>query len=113
MAIIVHKDRPDDIRSHHTDDANCWCDPRIEPAEPNQSAYEIRKELQGDTPLLVCNREAGSYSSLWGRECWVADSVLELIQCSIDEEMDRHDPNNSLFKVWQYCEQLREKKQAG
>lgn len=73
----------------------------------------LRAELQGDTPLTTCNREAGSFSRLWGRECWVADSFLKLIQCSIDEEMDANDPNDPLFKVYQYCEELREKNRIG
>ena len=73
----------------------------------------LRAELQGDTPLTICNREAGSFSRLWGRECWVADSVLKLVQCSIDEEMDASDPNDPLFKVYQYCQELREKNRIG
>jgi len=73
----------------------------------------LRTELQGDTPLLSCNKEAGSFSRLWGRDCWVADSVLKLIQCSIDEEMDLGNPNDPLFKVHQYCQELREKNHIG
>lgn len=113
VMLIIHKDRPDDPRAHYTDGPDCWCNPTAEPTEPNQSAFEIRKELQGDTPLIVCNREAGSYSSLWARDCWVADSVLKLVQCSIDEKMDKHDPTDPLFKVWQYCQELREKNRIG
>ena len=71
------------------------------------------QELRGDTPEITCNKEAGSYSHLWGRNCWVGDSMLKLIQCSIDEEMNRHDPNDPLWKVYQYCEQLREKNRIG
>ena len=73
----------------------------------------IYRDLRGDTPQTVCNREAGSYSHLWGRDCWVADSVLSLIQCSIDEEMDAHNPNDPLFKVYRYCDKLREKNRLG
>lgn len=73
----------------------------------------LHAELQGNTPELTCNREAGSFSHLWGRECWVADSVLDLVQCSIDEEMDSHDPSDPLFKVWTYCRELREKNRIG
>jgi hypothetical protein len=43
----------------------------------------------------------------------VADSVLKLIQCSIDEEMDLGNPNDPLFKVRQYCQELREKNRIG
>lgn len=74
---------------------------------------QVRQELQGDRPLLTCNREAGSFSRLWGRECWIADSVLTLVQCSIDEQMDANNPNDPLFKVYQYCEELRQKNRIG
>lgn len=74
---------------------------------------QLRAELQGDTPLIVCNQEAGSFSRLWGRDCWIANSVLQLIQCSIEEEMDRNDPEDPLLKVYQYCERLREKNRVG
>lgn len=73
----------------------------------------LRTELRGSTPLITCNREAGSFSELWGRDCWVADSVLTLIQCSIDEQMDKCNPNDPLFKVWRYCEELRMKNRIG
>lgn len=79
----------------------------------SESISEIRRELQGSTAADVCNREAGSFSRLWGRDCWVADTVLKLIQCSIDEEMNRHDPSDQLWKVWQYCEKLREQNRIG
>lgn len=74
---------------------------------------QLRQDLRGATPLTTCNREAGSFSELWGRDCWIADSVLKLVQCSIDEEMDANNPNDPLFKVHQYCEQLREKNRIG
>lgn len=79
----------------------------------SESIGQIRADIQGDTPLAVCNREAGSFSRLWGRDCWIADSVLKLIQCSIDEEMDASDPNDPLFKVHKYCDELREKNRLG
>lgn len=87
----------------------------IDPNNPpkDKTAEEIRAELQGDTSLIVCNREAGSYSRLWGRGCWVADSVLSLIQSSIDEEMDSQNLDDPLFKVWTYCKELREKNRIG
>jgi hypothetical protein len=72
-----------------------------------------REEIQGNAEMYICNREAGSFSRLWGRDCWVADTVLKLIQSSIDEEMKAHDPNDPLFKVHQYCEELREKNRIG
>jgi hypothetical protein len=74
---------------------------------------QVRDGIQGDTQMLVCNREAGSFSRLWGRECWVANSVLGLIQSSIDEEMDQHNPTDPLYKVWLYCEELKEKNRIG
>lgn len=78
-----------------------------------ESVSQIRKRLQGDITQTVCNEEAGSFSRLWGRDCWIADSVLKLIQCSIHEEMDRNNANDPLFKVWRYCEELREKNRLG
>jgi hypothetical protein len=74
---------------------------------------ETREAIQGKTEQDVCNREAGSFSRLWGRDCWVADSVLKLIQSSIDEDMNQHDPNDPLFKVYRYCAELREKNRIG
>lgn len=79
----------------------------------NTELETLRTELQGDTTLLVCNREAMSFSRLWGRDCWVADTVLKLIQCSIDEDMDKHNAKDPLFKVWKYCENLREQNRIG
>jgi hypothetical protein len=73
----------------------------------------VRDAIQGDTAMTTCNREAGSFSRLWGRECWIADSVLSLIQSSIDEEMDKHAPNDPLYRVWLYCEELKEKNRIG
>lgn len=74
---------------------------------------QLRQELRGLTPVTVCNKEAGSFSELWGRDCWVADSVLSLIQCSIDEEMDSSNPADPLYKVWRYCEALKQKNRIG
>jgi hypothetical protein len=74
---------------------------------------QLRQELRGSTPLSTCNKEAGSFSELWGRDCWIADSVLSLIQCSIDEEMDSSNLSDPLYKVYQYCEKLREKNRIG
>lgn len=74
---------------------------------------QLREQLRGSTALVVCNQEAGSFSELWGRDCWVTDSVLKLIQCSIDEDMDSSDPSDPLFKVYQYCERLRCKNRVG
>lgn len=34
---------------------------------------------------IVCNQEAGCMSALFGRNCWVADSMLKLIISSVDE----------------------------
>lgn len=73
----------------------------------------VRAEIQGDTELTVCNREAGSFSRLWGRDCWITDSVLSLVQCSIEEGMNRSDPNDPLWSVYRYCDELREKNRIG
>jgi hypothetical protein len=77
------------------------------------NAERIYRELRGNTEQAVCNKEAGCYSHLWGRDCWAVDSVLSLIECSIDEQMDRHNPQDPLFKVWKYCQDMREKNRIG
>ncbi len=59
--------------------------------------------------ITVCNEENGCYSTLFNRNCPIADRMLKLIQCSIDEKMNPQDPNDDLFKVYQYCEELRAK----
>ena len=79
----------------------------------DQELHALRQDLRGDTPLTSCNKEAGSFSELWGRDCWVADSVLSLIQCSIEEEMDSSNLQDPLFKVYKYCGELREKNRLG
>ena len=67
----------------------------------------------------VCNKENGSFSNLWGRKCWVADSMLKLVQSQISllaenncEEFEAQ--NNSDHPFWKltkslnaYCEELR------
>lgn len=58
-------------------------------------------------PITVCNEENGCYSTLFHRNCPIADRMLQLIQCSVVEKMNPQDPNDELFKVYQYCEELR------
>lgn len=74
---------------------------------------QVRADIQGDTELAVCNEEAGSFSRLWGRNCWVADTVLKLIQCSVEEEIQSRTLDDPLYKVHLYCYQLREKNRIG
>lgn len=63
-------------------------------------------------PITVCNKENGSFSQLWGRDCWVADSVLKLVGIHADMLYEQsNDPavDEALKKVMAYCEELREK----
>ena len=69
----------------------------------------------------VCNRENGSRSSLWGRNCWIADSLLSLLQSHIetltenrcDQFGAQNNPDHPLWKLAKdldyYCEELRVK----
>ncbi len=62
------------------------------------------------TEKIGCNRENGAFSELWGRNCWVADSVLTLIMSFI-EPGEWHDTSPGAQEVCQkveaYCQKLR------
>jgi hypothetical protein len=63
-------------------------------------------------PITVCNKENGSFSELWGRDCWVADSVLKLVICEADRLFEQsNDPevDRTLKGIMAYCDELREK----
>jgi len=67
----------------------------------------------------TCNRENGSQSDLWGRNCWIADSVANLIQSRIEYLGTIHadkfgadtDPDHPLWAFIEdlnrYCEEIR------
>jgi hypothetical protein len=62
--------------------------------------------------VIVCNKENGSFSQLWGRDCWVADSVLSLVYTHADllyEQSTDENVDAALKKIMSYCEELREK----
>lgn len=63
-------------------------------------------------PIIVCNKENGSFSQLWGRGCWVADSVLKLIEVEADrlyeQNTDGEAVDAALKKIMSYCKELRE-----
>jgi hypothetical protein len=62
-------------------------------------------------PIQVCNKEDGSFSQLWGRDCWVADSVLKLIHVHADLLYEQsNDPavGEALRKIMAYCNELRD-----
>lgn len=61
---------------------------------------------------VVCNQENGSFSELFGRDCWVADSMLKLIQSAFEpgEHWDTSDDQHELLLALDsYCNQLRQK----
>ena len=69
----------------------------------------------------TCNRENGSTSDLWGRQCWVADSFASLVANFADNRAERmaaafgaeSDPDHPLWKliadINYYAEDLRVK----
>lgn len=70
----------------------------------------------------VCNRENRSRSDLWGRQCWIADSVLSLVQSRAEYLFQQNaskfsnadiDPNSPLWALLEdinyYIEELRVK----
>lgn len=64
-------------------------------------------------PITVCNKENGSFSQLWGRDCWVADSVLKLVEIEADRLYEQNTEGEAvdvaLTRVMDYCKELREK----
>jgi hypothetical protein len=61
--------------------------------------------------ITVCNKENGSFSQLWGRDCWVADSVLKLIMChaeDLDQKVTTKEAEWAIKKIVDYCKELRE-----
>lgn len=61
---------------------------------------------------IVCNKETGSFSQLWGRDCWVADSMLKLVFVEADrlhEQSQSEDVDKVLTRIMEYCKELREK----
>lgn len=60
----------------------------------------------------TCNQENGCMSELWGRDCWIADSMLKLVEAAFDAgEYPRQDDSASdvCEKVVAYCKELRKK----
>lgn len=64
-------------------------------------------------PVTVCNKENGSFSQLWGRDCWVADSVLKLVEVEADRLFEQNTEgeavDTALKRIMAYCQELREK----
>jgi hypothetical protein len=68
-----------------------------------------------------CNRENGSQSDLWNRECWIADSFASLIQSRLEYLAAKYAPDlkaeaDADSPLWKlvadlhcYCEELRVK----
>jgi hypothetical protein len=62
--------------------------------------------------ITTCNKENGCYSSLWGRDCWVADSMLKLIYSHADtlyEQSESSDVDKAIKSIMDYCDELRKK----
>lgn len=67
----------------------------------------------------TCNRERGSRSALWNRQCWIADSFASLISSHIETLGERcgeilkvhNDPDSPFWEMVKeleyYCEELR------
>lgn len=63
-------------------------------------------------PIQVCNRENGCFSQLFGRDCWVADSMLKLIESHADtlyEQSQSADVDKAVKSIIEYCKELRAK----
>jgi hypothetical protein len=59
----------------------------------------------------VCNEENGSFSQLFGRKCWVADSMLSLVQSFVDEKGTTPEAAKLATDVENYCKELRQMNQ--
>lgn len=62
--------------------------------------------------IIACNKERGSFSQLWGRDCWVADSLVSLVLVHAETLFERsEDPatDEALKSIMEYCKELREK----
>ena len=57
----------------------------------------------------VCNQENGCMSELFGRQCWIADSMLKLIIAFVDEKGLTNGEVQICKEVEGYCTELREK----
>lgn len=69
------------------------------------------KQADSNT-IQVCNKENGSFSELWGRDCWVADSMLKLIEAAFDSGEYRNQSEGAqevCRAVEKYCKELRQK----
>jgi len=57
----------------------------------------------------VCNQENGSTSSLWNRRCWIADSMLSLVDSHLEYLYEIHEnmPEEVYTKLHRYIEELR------
>ena len=72
----------------------------------------LTDEARAKDTLTICNRENGSFSQLFGRDCWVADAMVSLIQSAFEpgEMFDTTDETHALLvKIENYCKELRQK----
>jgi hypothetical protein len=69
------------------------------------------QEMPDNETIKVCNKENGSFSQLWGRDCWVADSVLKLVEAAFDPGEYRNQSKGArevCQAVENYCKELRQ-----
>lgn len=62
--------------------------------------------------IIVCNEENGSMSQLWGRNCWVADSAISLIESHAETLFIKSfgaEAYEVIESILDYCKELREK----
>lgn len=61
-----------------------------------------------DTPKTTCNKENGSFSDLWGRQCWVADSMLKIVQSRLEDVYEQGVIPEETYQALRRCiEELR------
>lgn len=57
---------------------------------------------------IVCNKENGCMSETFGRDCWVADSMLKLVEARFDPGEFPEPDATAYEKVVAYCRELRQ-----
>lgn len=68
--------------------------------------------LDDKESLIVCNEENGCMSQLFGRGCWVTESILGLIESHVEtlHEKDLGDKADEVCQsILDYCKDLKEK----
>jgi len=59
---------------------------------------------------LICNKENGCFSELFGRDCWVANSMLDLIDSYLEDMWNpRFSKEEVINRTIDYIKELKEK----